>query len=422
MGDGKLRLAVRVNPLGRIRYGEEHCKVALLLSALLIVPLRDIVVMCFLPHLPLVFARGVGYGLLGTVFSLFFCIPFLCRLQCRSDMFLLGGFILLELLLFGIRRPGEINAVYMLLIAKSMLMAFPYYIIARSLKDYGMLERALYRFSFVINFLVFAVMRYRIEVDGGYSMGAAYAVLPGAMVAFRMLLRQSSILSLINVVISLVVLVFCGTRGPVVCYVLFCVYEMTANRAMAKEGAIKKVLTGCIAGLVLLMAGMFPFGDVGAIWSSNRFVHAARNNYLFRTRDREVLWQAAWETLSEHPLTGVGLLEDRLQIFRRADLPPQDKARGYAGDYSHFVFLDWLLEYGVVVGLLSSLLAFFSVYRFFSMPYSIHKSCMEIFFFRGCVPLLFSGIWHESQWGYIFLGMLISMAKDRHNVTLRCCN
>lgn len=117
-------------------------------------------------------------------------------------MFLVGAFILSGLLLFGLRRPEEVNGVYLSLIVKSMLMAFPYYIVARSLKDYALLERALYRASYAINGLVFLSMWHRVELNGGYSMGAAYAALPGAIIAFRLLLRRFSLLAMLNAGIS----------------------------------------------------------------------------------------------------------------------------------------------------------------------------------------------------------------------------
>lgn len=412
MGDGKLRRVLRVNPFWRFCYGEEHCKVALLLSALLTVPLRDVIAMSLSSYLPVATTRGIGYALLGACVVPFFVVPFLRCLEWKRDMIFVGAFVLSGLLLFGLRRPEEVNGVYLLLIVKSMLMAFPYYIVARSLKDYALLERALYRASYVINGLVFLTMWHRVKLDGGYSMGAAYAVLPGAIIAFRMLLRRFSFLTMLNAGISFFALVFCGTRGPIVCYVLFCLYEMTINRDMAGRNAIKTVFTSCAIVVTLLAYVTFYFGatieDIGNRVSYNRFCEMYRKNYLFHTRDREVLWQAAWETLCEYPLTGVGLLEDRVQILQRADLPLKERASGYAGQYSHFVFLDWLVEYGFIAGILISLLALYAVCKILFMPQSSDKSCLEIFFFSGCVPLLFSGIWHEERLFYIVLGMLVS--------------
>lgn len=408
-----MQWVLRVNHFRKLHCDEEHCKVALLLSALLTVPLRDVIAMSLSSYLSVVAARGIGYALLGACVVPLFVVPFLRCLEWKRDMFLLGAFVLSGLLLFGLRRPEEVNSVYLLLIAKSMLMAFPYYIVARSLKDYALLERALYRASYVINGLVFLTMWYRVELDRGYSMGAAYAVLPGAIIAFRMMCRQFSLLAALNVGLSLLALAFCGTRGPIVCYVLFCVYEMTVNCRSVESGTLKKIFVACAVVGVILTTGLVDCGgsieDIGQLVISDRL----KGNYLFHTRDREVLWQAAWKTLCERPLTGVGLLEDRIQIFQRADLLPQDRERGYVGCYSHFVFLDWLLEYGIIVGTLISLVALCLVYQIFSMQRGRVRSCLEIFFFSGCVSLLFSDIWHEDRFFYVVLGMLVS-ALERH--------
>ncbi len=409
MGDGKLQWVLHVKPFWKFRYGEEHCKVALLLSAILTVPLRDVIAMGLSLFLPLSVARGIGYVLLGACVVPLFVVPFLHCLKWTRDMFLLGAFILSGLLLFGLRRPEEVNGVYLSLIAKSMLMAFPYYIVARNLKDYDLLERALYSASYAINGLVFLSMWHRVELNAGYySMGAAYAVLPGAVIAFRMLLRQFSFLAMLNAGISLFALVFCGTSGPIVCYVLFCIYEMMFNRGKAENRAIQKIVAVCVI-LGALLAGAFMVKGFPALMEGGRLVQKIEQGTFWMESTRARLREAALEALQESPLTGVGLIEDRLQIYHRSGFALEKPTEGYVGYYSHFIFLDWLLEYGIVMGILISLAALCAVYKIFFMPQGSDKFCLEIFFFSGCVPLLFSGIWHEERLFYIFLGMLVSI-------------
>ena len=410
MGDGKLQRVLRGNPFWKFRYGEEHCKVALLLSAILTVPLRDVIAMGLSLFLPLSVARGIGYVLLGACVVPLFIVPFLQCLKWTRDMFLVGAFILSGLLLFGLRRPEEVNGVYLSLIAKSMLMAFPYYIVARSLKDYSLLERALYSASYAINVLVFLSMWHRVELNGGYSMGAAYAALPGAVIAFRMLLRQFSFLAVLNAGISFFALGFCGTRGPIVCYVLFCIYEMTFNRGKAENRAIQKIMAVCMI-LGALLAGACMMKGLPAPMESRRLVRKIEQGTFWVEPTRARLRQAALEVLQESPLAGVGLIEDRLQIYYRGGFALEKPTEGYVGYYSHFVFLDWMLEYGFFVGTLISLAALCAVYKIFFMSQGSDKSCLEIFFFSGCVPLLFSGIWHEERLFYIVLGMLVSVME-----------
>lgn len=421
MGDGRLRRAVEFSKVLPIRYGEEHCKVALLLSALLIVPLRDFIAMWMVPYVPLTVARAVGYGLLGTVYFLFFIIPFFGRLTLKKDMILLGVIILAEILFFGIRRPEEINSVYWGLMAKSILMAFPYYIVARNLKDYGLLEHSFYSVSWVINLLMIVAVRQRVAVDGGYSMGAAYAVLPGAIIAFRMLFRNFSFWMMLNAGLSLGVIALSGARGPLVCYVLFCIYEMIFNREMAKN-AVKKIMTLCVIIVVSIGSLAYAVNEVPGFAEevkghgmSPRIFQAFTERHLLSENTRRPIQLAALETIYEHPVMGVGLLEDRMQIFRRVDFLAQlhGGQGSYVGSYSHFVFLDWLLEYGIIMGTFISLFALVGIYKIFSMPRGVYRSCLEIFFFAGCVPLLFSRIWHENALFFIVLGMMVSIFKDR---------
>ncbi len=423
MGDGKLQRVLRGNPFWKFRYGEEHCKVALLLSAILTVPLRDVIAMGLSLFLPLSVARGIGYVLLGACVVPLFVVPFLRCLKWTRDMFLVGAFILSGLLLFGLRRPEEVNGVYLSLIGKSMLMAFPYYIVARSLKDYSLLERALYSASYAINVLVFLSMWHRVELNGGYSMGAAYAVLPGAMIAFRMLLRKFSFWAVLNAGASIFSLIFCGARGPLVCYAIFCIYEMLGNRVMAKPGVIRKLFFAWITGVIVVSVGYaiskpFPVEDMGKLSLSTRVFQRIADGSFFRGTVREYIRLAAVDTLYEHPFCGVGLLEDRMQIFKRMDPSLVSGRSGFEGYYSHCIFLDWLLEYGVILGTFISLIAVAYVYKIISMPYGNHRSCLELFLFAGCGPLLFSDCWHEDRFFYIVLGMLVSVFRHCGNIGL----
>lgn len=189
---------------------------------------------------------------------------------------------------------------------------------------------------------------------------------------------------------------------------IFCAYEIIFNRRLAEKHAIKKIMAMCgvvgaLLACVCIVTG-FPTPLEGG-----RLVRKIEQGTFWVEPTRARIRKVALETLQESPLTGVGLIEDRLQIYHRGGFALEKPTEGYGGYYSHFIFLDWLLEYGIIVGIIISLVALCALYKFFFMPQGSDKACLEIFFFGGCVPLLFSGIWHEDRFFYIVLGMLASI-------------
>lgn len=406
-----------------MRYGLEHCKVALLLSAILLVPLRDVFVSCVDGYVPYGVARGIGISFWGLVFGFLFFIPFLCRAAFPKDVFLLAIAILLGFLPFALQRTDEWRQLGVTL-AKTMIMAFPYYAVARSLKDYDLLERALHGTGVVINIAVLVAMESRVAAQGGYSMGLAYAALPGAIIALRMLFQKRTFFNALNTGIAVFALAFCGTRGPMVCFVLFGCYEMIRVLGTPRKISARKLLAVGSIVVFLLSASVQAYDSLSSLqeyasahgWSGRIFSRLIAGNF-FQDQSRTDIRQAAWEIVQENSLTGVGLLEDRRRIFdwglRNTEWAEREREKGYQGWYSHFVFLDWLLEYGVVLGGILSLAALLCVYRIFSMPRCALKNCLEIFVFAGCCPLLFSGIWHEERLFYIVLGLSVSMRENR---------
>ena len=360
---------------------------------------------------------------MGLVFGFLFFIPFLCRLTLKKDMLLFFLVLLLGFVPFAMQHTDELQPLSVVF-AKTMFMAFPYYVVARSLKDYDLLEYALYGAAFFINIAVLVAMKSRVAAQGGYSMGLAYAALPGAIIALRMLFQKRTFFHVLNVGMAVWALVFCGTRGPMVCFALFGCYEIIRVLGAPRKISARKLLAAGSVAVILLSASAWAYDSVSAFqeyaaahgWSGRIFSHLIAGNF-FQDPSRTDIRQAAWEVLQENSLTGVGLLEDRRQIFHRCllntDWAERHRDESYQGWYSHFVFLDWLLEYGVVWGGIISLTALFCTYRIFSLPRCAIKTCLEIFFFAGCCPLLFSGSWHEDRMFYIVLGLFVSAEEYR---------
>ncbi len=400
---------------------KEHCIIILLLSAILFLPMRTA-----LSNLLSIYLGDVSLGVSAIFLSViwgYFFFRVLFFIKLGKDSIFFGTFILLSFFPFGMNHPEE-ERYLIVSLSSSILKAFPYYVIARNIKDYCLLHRYLLFSSIVINISVLAAMKIELSRSAmdHYSMFLAYAVLPGAILAIRLFRTHCSFVSLMNAIVSALTLIFLGTRGPIFCWALFCTYETFANtrkRLLLLTGAV------CIA-LSLYMFSSIILDEKNAIeeyGGSVRLFWYIENGSLLAQSGRDILRQAAWDIAWDNHLIGVGFLEDRLQIFQRGEISPVRIRfvneqqilvnQHYMGFYSHFLPLDWLAEYGLIIGAMICLIVGMMMYKMFLLPSSFEKSCFEIFFFAGVIPLFFSGIWHESKLFYITLGLSGSVLLGR---------
>lgn len=402
----------------RAFYDQEYCKSVLLVSAITFLPVKNVLSEFISANTSLQLEKGMEYALLLVGLGIFYILPFGRWVRLTIDQVLLFLFLIWGFMPFFLNRPEEMAAL-LKTISRSLVIAFPFYVVARNLKDYALFERCLFRASYIINISMVYVMYRQMQTHVGkdwYDMSMAYMILPGAMLAFRMLLRRFSIAKLGNFAISLFCLLLSGTRGPIVCFFVFLLYESFVSGGCFKK---KKFTIITMIIFALLMGSIYVWyrlpiiiDILQGIGASVRAFSAIMNGTFFYTSGRGAIYGEAWKIILEYPFTGVGLLEDRLLIAQHLTLSYGQailNGKSFIGYYSHMVFLDWLIEYGFFIGGFLCLIALVIVFKVFLMPRSVHKSCMELFFFCGFVPLLFSEHWIQSQLFYIFLGFAISV-------------
>lgn len=176
-----------------------------------------------------------------------------------------------------------------------------------------------------------------------------------------------------------------GGRGGLILlivYVFYMTYYMLKSKVISKS---KLMLVLIIATLgFILVANYF------SLWTSSGF---ARSSNGINNDDRFALWVEYLPYIEQHPLFGNGLGSDYFTW----------------GFYSHNIFVDWLVETGVVGVILLSLVFIQTYKRLFALT-NINQIfvVIMILFIYGAVMNMFSGYWITTNVHWLAFGIVLS--------------
>ena len=106
---------------------------------------------------------------------------------------------------------------------------------------------------------------------------------------------------------------------------------------------------------------------------------------------RDRFYTGALQLIKDYPLTGIGIAGDRVHL------------QGFV----HNVFLELILDYGIIFGLLISIIL---ICIFVKSIVSVDRETSNfnmIFLCLGVVPLMFSSSYLFNTWFWIYLGLIL---------------
>lgn len=179
-----------------------------------------------------------------------------------------------------------------------------------------------------------------------------------------------------------------GGRGGVVLLVVYIVvmlYIMQYNKIVSK----KKVMFIALLGFCVFVIAANHLD----LWNSAGFI---RSSGLVQDQDRFDLWKGIWAYVEKNNYIGYGLGGDYFTF----------------GFYTHNIFLDFILETGIV-GSIFLISIFYNVYK------TIFKKCtvnnifilLAIIGIYGVVMNLFSGYWITTYAHWMILGASVTSKK-----------
>lgn len=364
--------------------------------------------------------NGLVTSMLWIIFLTICVIPILRRIRITTDAIAITCFIGLSWSL-SLYTHSEYYSDWFSMFYKIFIRSIPYYFIARSIKDFTLLSRMLKKTAYFITLCISIVVV--IKVFNGtmerYDMYLAYLTLPAAILSLVFLRAGFEWKLFLNFCLSLIFIIMMGTRGPLVCVVvclLFCLLERVLH---------KSTLASLLALLLMILAflGIIYSDEIlNALYNlakhlglSVRIIETIQQRAFFSSSGRSKIYDVTFQLISNYPVTGTGIIADRLNISPLY----QGSNQNFLGAYPHLIFLEFVLQYGIILGGIIGVLLIILIGRcLLKSNYHSYYLPFITFLFIGFIPLLLSNSYLQSESFFVFLGLSVNgirLGKGTYN-------
>lgn len=234
-----------------------------------------------------------------------------------------------------------------------------------------------------------------------YSMAYSFYMLLPALVFTYGFYYKKKVLFLILAIISMLSILMIGARGALVSSLIF----LIAIVLIAKLKLVLKILTVLLSVFVIVFFNRIItwFGQLLSLIgiTSRNLTLIQINEWFSHDSGRSAIQSQVIELIKKKPLFGNGIGAEQRVL----------------GTYSHNIFLDLFLHFGVLLGSIIIIVGVSLIIHIFI------KTKQKVLFFMlfcyGFIPLLFSGSYLEFFPFWIFLGFCFSHIRIKFVVRRR---
>lgn len=293
------------------------------------------------------------------------------------------------------------------------VMSFPAFVYSLSIRNWGTFKEIMKKSSYIV-FVFGTVLGGLIFAGrasaGTYSMSLSYYMLLPSIMFLDELFDKFSVRILLFVGISLLVILALGSRGAILCIVVFVFLKsirpnvkLTYKRALTYFGLFGAGIIGYLhlsRILDSLYTLLLSFGI-----NSRSISLFLRDEVHLSGRDR--IYESLILEVANNPFLGVGIGGDRL-------------TRG--GGYAHNLFLEILVNFGVILGPIVIVLLCVLIIKSLLNKDREKYTFFIIWLSLGFVHLMVSSTYITDIRFWIFLGVSINLCREQQSVKLNLNN
>ncbi|MFW6008892.1 MAG: O-antigen ligase family protein [archaeon] len=348
--------------------------------------------------------QNFSKALVGIFYLLAFPYVFKKKKKIFINTYIISFFIFLShIFIFSQNAKQIINLIF-----PFFFMSLPSFIYAYSIENLNEFKKVMFKLSkyiLLIGFVISILNLLKLLSIGSYSMSLSYYMLLPALMYLNYFFNKKKLSYILFFLISLMIIISFGARGPILCISIYFLYELIRfNKKMDIKSFILYVLI--IFSLIIIV---FFYEDILI------FINDFLGNFGIRSRTinlfirenihmsgRDDIFMKGIQTIRDNPLIGVGIAGDR----------------HLRGNYIHNIFLEILMNYGVIIGLfLIILILSMSIWGIF-LNEKNKSDLIAIWFCMGFVPLLVSSSYLIKIEFWIFLGILFNLFSRKSKIKL----
>ena len=233
-----------------------------------------------------------------------------------------------------------------------------------------------------------------------YNMGASYTILPHVIYVTWQMYKKQMILNIFATTIGFILIASFGTRGPLVCYIIFNSLYLLIIKQYKKPARMRLLILclSCIVVVSLNQIMLFLAEFVNSIGMSDRiFQIALEGNFI------------GGESSGNERLLFADIMYNRIQ--NSTDF----LGHGIAGTervlhtYPHNLFLEILHSFGLIPGItIMGMIVYIIIKKYFSCHNENDRSFLMLLLCCGFIKLFMSGTFLVEAFFFFLIGYSIN--------------
>lgn len=355
------------------------------------------------------FANAIGRIILGassldTAFV--YCILFFLFCRALPDLFkktdgrhLVMATAVLLFITLSYLLNGKLNVPeYKSVIRTAYTSVIAGFFLGSAVTDFEVLEKKLVKITpvialeMIISFLIYHFI-FNTEWGTG-AMGLSYKLLIPAVLTLYCLFKEFNIWHFALLAALLVIMLLQGSRGPLVSVFSFAVLYQIINFSGSRKRVLINITALLIPSILFITNIDKMLNWIMSLSSKygfySKFLRVMNDGNFFEANGRDIIASEAKEIILKNPL-GNGFFAERPII----------------GTYCHNIFLEFLVDFGIVIGTILIVAYVFGIIRKLRSKSFAEKNVINIMFCAFLIKLFFSGsFWIETSF-FIFVSFLV---------------
>jgi O-antigen ligase len=278
-------------------------------------------------------------------------------------------------------------------------MSMPALLYSLNISDAGILKKTMQKTSYIVFvlglFIAILVFTGRASL-GTYSMALSYYMLLPVIMFIDDLIDVYSTKMLSLTLISLFIILSLGSRGPILCIIVFFVlkYIKTGTKRTLKReaGRLSLLSLAIIVFIFFEQIMLFVYESLLKVGINSRTI------FLFlrggsQLGSREQIFESTLDVIARSPIIGFGLFGDR---------------RLSGSSYVHNIFIEVVGNFGVILGIILLAILILMILRSLITKDRLRYNITTIWLSLGFVHLMVSGSYLVDLKFWIFIGLLIN--------------
>ncbi len=239
---------------------------------------------------------------------------------------------------------------------------------------------------------------------GSENMSDAYLILPHVCLMIFYYANKKRKLDLVLSILGSLLLIFYGTRGPVLCLSIF-VFIIIMFYMRRGINRFFVIALGTIIAFLIYFYNtsvlLFLISISSKIGLSTRVFDSIMNNVFFSTETRDPIIKAVLNGIKEKPLLGYGLAGDRLLV----------------NVYSHNIVLEFIVSFGIIIGSVLLMILVYFIINGLRKSNSANERFLLLLLIctNGILKLMMSGTYLREPYFFLLIGLCVGINRRFRN-------